>query len=56
MNIQPLLDAFGIQEDAVRALTDGLRAQITELQARLQEAEMHLKVRRIPHVRYPAGR
>lgn len=43
MNIQPLLDALGIQEDAARALTDDLRTQITELQTRLREAETHLE-------------
>lgn len=43
MNIEPLLDALGLQEDAVRALTDDLRTQITELQGRLREAEIHLE-------------
>lgn len=43
MNIQLLLDALGIQEDAARALADDLRTQITELQARLREAETHLE-------------
>ncbi|MFE1407810.1 hypothetical protein ACFW5D_30130 [Streptomyces sp. NPDC058770] len=43
MNLQPLLDALGIQEDAARDLADGLRTQITELQARLREAETHLE-------------
>ncbi|GAA2415548.1 hypothetical protein GCM10010255_62180 [Streptomyces coeruleofuscus] len=43
VNLQHLLDALGIQEDAARALTDGLRGQITELQARLREAETHLE-------------
>lgn len=43
MNIQPLLDALGIQEDAARALADDLRTQITELQARLREADTHLE-------------
>ncbi|MDG9711351.1 hypothetical protein [Streptomyces sp. DH10] len=43
MNLQHLLDALGIQEDAARALADGLRGQITELQARLREAEIHLE-------------
>ncbi|MFF4903224.1 hypothetical protein [Streptomyces sp. NPDC001068] len=42
MNLQPLLDALGIQEDAARALADDLRARIDELQARLREAEIHL--------------
>ncbi|MEU0163082.1 hypothetical protein ABZ154_30825 [Streptomyces sp. NPDC006261] len=43
MNIQPLLDALGIQEDAARALADDLRTQIVELQTRLREAETHLE-------------
>ncbi|MFI8403825.1 hypothetical protein ACIGG5_26735 [Streptomyces sp. NPDC085463] len=43
MNIQPLLDALGIQEDAARALSDDLRTQIGELQDRLREAETHLE-------------
>ncbi|MFC4613083.1 hypothetical protein ACFO9E_35935 [Streptomyces maoxianensis] len=43
MNIQPLLDTLGIQEDAARALADDLRTQITELQGRLREAETHLE-------------
>ncbi|MFJ2825964.1 hypothetical protein ACIO7M_33405 [Streptomyces toxytricini] len=37
------VDALGIQEDATRALTDDLRTQIGELQARLREAEGHLE-------------
>jgi hypothetical protein len=43
MNIQPLLDALGLQEDAARAMADDLRTQIGELQARLWKAETHLK-------------
>ncbi|WP_381790300.1 hypothetical protein [Streptomyces niveus] len=43
MNIQPPLDALGLQEDAARALADDLRAQIDGLQTRLREAEMHLE-------------
>ncbi|MCZ4096109.1 hypothetical protein [Streptomyces sp. H39-C1] len=43
MNIQPLLDALGIQEDAARAMADDLRTQIGELQARLRETETHLE-------------
>ncbi|MFE7674931.1 hypothetical protein ACFU5N_22250 [Streptomyces albidoflavus] len=43
MNLQPLLDAPGIQEDAARALADDLRGQITELHNRLREAETHLE-------------
>ncbi|HJD80903.1 hypothetical protein [Kitasatospora aureofaciens] len=43
MNIQPLLDALDIQENAAQALASDLRAQIEELQGRLQEAETHLE-------------
>ncbi|MGW6096128.1 hypothetical protein ACWFRK_17545 [Streptomyces sp. NPDC055157] len=43
MNIRPLLDTLGIQEDAARALADDLRTQINEPQARLREAETHLE-------------
>ncbi|MFE5828995.1 hypothetical protein ACFQ8W_01780 [Streptomyces sp. NPDC056508] len=43
MNIQPLLDALDLQEEAARALADDLRAQIDNLQARLQKAETHLE-------------
>ncbi|MFD9412727.1 hypothetical protein ACFWBN_37775 [Streptomyces sp. NPDC059989] len=43
MNIQPLFDALGIQEDAARALADDLRTEIAALQARLREAETHLE-------------
>lgn len=43
MNIQPLLDALGIQEDAAQKLADELRAQIDELHTRLREAEVHLE-------------
>ncbi|WP_369776420.1 hypothetical protein [Streptomyces sp. R33] len=43
MNLQPLLDALGIQEDAARGLADDLRGQIAELQNRLREAETHLE-------------
>ncbi|KLJ03768.1 hypothetical protein [Streptomyces sp. KE1] len=43
MNLQPLLDAPGIQEDAARVLADDLRGQITELHNRLREAETHLE-------------
>ncbi|WP_225851256.1 hypothetical protein [Streptomyces sp. HPF1205] len=42
MNIQPLLDALDLQEDAARALAGDLRAQIDDLQTRLREAETHL--------------
>jgi hypothetical protein len=43
VNIQPLLEALDLQEDAARALTDDLRTQAEELQARLREAETHLQ-------------
>jgi hypothetical protein len=43
VNIQPLLEALDVQEDAARALADDLRAQIEELQGRLREAETHLE-------------
>ncbi|MFF4493407.1 hypothetical protein [Streptomyces sp. NPDC001546] len=43
MNLQPLLDALGIQEDANRVLADDLRTQLEELQARLREAETRLE-------------
>ncbi|MEU7649973.1 hypothetical protein [Streptomyces huasconensis] len=43
MNLQPLLDALGIQEEAARGLADDLRTRISELQARLREAETHLE-------------
>ncbi|MEU0581651.1 hypothetical protein ABZ465_31100 [Streptomyces griseoincarnatus] len=43
MNLQPLLDALELQEDAARALADDLRAQIDDLQTRLQEAETRLE-------------
>ncbi|MFH9090279.1 hypothetical protein [Streptomyces sp. NPDC017673] len=38
MNVQPLLDALDIREDAVRGLADGLRTRISELRARLRAA------------------
>lgn len=43
MNIQPLLAALEIQEDAARTLTDDLRTQAEKLQARLREAEIQLE-------------
>jgi hypothetical protein len=43
MNIQPLLEALDLQEDAARTLTDDLRTQAEELQARLRDAETHLE-------------
>jgi hypothetical protein len=41
MNIQPLLDALNIQENAAQA--DDLRTQIGQLKDRLREAETHLE-------------
>ncbi|WP_030776169.1 hypothetical protein [Streptomyces sp. NRRL F-2664] len=43
MNLQPLLDALDIQENAARGLADDLRTRIGELQSRLREAETHLE-------------
>ncbi|MET7855454.1 hypothetical protein ABZT48_46755, partial [Streptomyces avermitilis] len=43
MNIEPLLEALDIQEDAARALAEDLRTQIAELHGRLREAETHLE-------------
>jgi hypothetical protein len=43
VNIQPLLNALDLQEQAARVLTDDLRAQIDTLQNRLREAETHLE-------------
>lgn len=43
MNIETLLDALDVQENAARAQADDLRAQIGELQTRLREAETHLE-------------
>ncbi|MFF3731982.1 hypothetical protein ACFYXM_17050 [Streptomyces sp. NPDC002476] len=43
MNLQPLLDALGIQENAARALADDLRGRITELHNRRRETETHLE-------------
>lgn len=43
MNIEPLLDALGLQEDAARSLADDIRTQIAQLQGRLREAETHLE-------------
>ncbi|MDQ1013620.1 hypothetical protein QFZ43_000169 [Streptomyces afghaniensis] len=42
VNIQPLLDALGIQEAATRAMVEDLHTQIDELQARLRKAETQL--------------
>ncbi|MEW2219025.1 hypothetical protein AB0939_06855 [Streptomyces sp. NPDC006990] len=43
MNVEPLLEALVLQEDAARSLAEDLRTQIDELQARLREAETHLE-------------
>ncbi|ANP52189.1 hypothetical protein J2Z21_009471 [Streptomyces griseochromogenes] len=43
MNIQPLLDALDIQEDAARAQANDVRTQIGELQTRLRQADTHLE-------------
>ncbi|MFF5393469.1 hypothetical protein ACFY5H_35130 [Streptomyces sp. NPDC013012] len=43
MNVEPLLDALGLQEDAARTMADDLRTQIEELHGRLREAETHLE-------------
>lgn len=43
VNLQPLLDALGIQEHAAQALADDLRTQIDELQGRLREAQTQLE-------------
>ncbi|MDK0524123.1 hypothetical protein [Streptomyces sp. ML-6] len=43
MNIQPLLEALELQEQAARAVADGLREQIDGLRNRLRDAETHLE-------------
>ncbi|RPE46989.1 hypothetical protein EDD90_10398 [Streptomyces sp. Ag109_O5-1] len=43
MNLNPLLQALDLQEDAARALADDLRTQIDVLQSRLREAELRLE-------------
>ncbi|UGQ12032.1 hypothetical protein LO772_07950 [Yinghuangia sp. ASG 101] len=43
MNIEPLLDALGVQEDAARLLADELRTEMADLQSRLRAAETHLE-------------
>ncbi|MFG2622554.1 hypothetical protein ACGFXC_33565 [Streptomyces sp. NPDC048507] len=43
MNLQHLLDALDIHENAARGLADDLRTRIGELHARLREAETHLE-------------
>ncbi|MDV9199019.1 hypothetical protein [Streptomyces sp. Wh19] len=45
MNLNPLLQALDLQEDAARALTDDLRTQIDALQTQLREAELRLERR-----------
>lgn len=42
MNLQPLLDALDIQENAARTLADELRTRIDELQDRLRKVETHV--------------
>lgn len=43
MNLQPLLDALDIQENAAQALAGDLRTQIERLHGRLREAETQLE-------------
>ncbi|MCX5054636.1 MULTISPECIES: hypothetical protein [unclassified Streptomyces] len=43
MNLNPLLQALDLQEDAARALADDLRTQIDALQTQLREAELRLE-------------
>jgi hypothetical protein len=43
VNLNPLLQALDLQEDAARALADGLRTQIDTLQTQLREAELRLE-------------
>ncbi|MEU6201655.1 hypothetical protein [Streptomyces sp. NPDC047061] len=43
MNLNPLPQPLGLQEDAARALADDLRTQIDALQTRLREAELRLE-------------
>lgn len=43
MNLSPLLQALGLQEDAVRVLADDLRTQIGSLQSQLRDAELRLE-------------
>ncbi|MFD5753686.1 hypothetical protein [Streptomyces mirabilis] len=47
MNVQPLLDALHVQEDATRAVADDLRTQVAELQGRLREANWRSCRRRL---------
>ncbi|MFF4308500.1 hypothetical protein [Streptomyces sp. NPDC001601] len=43
MNLNSLLQALDLQEDAARALADDLRTQIDALQTQLREAELRLE-------------
>lgn len=43
MNLNPLLQALDLQEDAARALDGDLRTQIDTLQSQLREAELRLE-------------
>lgn len=43
VNLNPLHQALGLREDAVRALADGLRTQIDAPQTQLHEAEPRLE-------------
>ncbi|QCD60327.1 hypothetical protein [Streptomyces hawaiiensis] len=43
MNLNPLLQALDLQEDAARALAGDLRTQIDTLQTELREAELRLE-------------
>jgi hypothetical protein len=43
VNLNPLLQALDLQEDAVRVLADDLRTRIGTLQAQLLEAELRLE-------------
>jgi len=43
VNLNLLLQALDLQEDAVRALADDLRTQIDTLQTQLREAELRLE-------------
>jgi hypothetical protein len=43
VNLNPLLQALDLQEDAARALAGDLRTQIDTLQTQLRKAELHLE-------------
>lgn len=43
MNLNPLLQALDLQEDAARTLADELRTHIDALQTQLREAELRLE-------------